>query len=254
MILNTECIDISRFSDAVARVALEERLSEGFSVIAEGSVHKAIKLYVEPRAEKHEVPLLGGVADVYNENGVFEVQTGSFKPLAPKLRRFLPEHKVTIVHPFRVRTRHRWLDRESGEIITPKSAGGSVRSLYSVGRELYAIRDLIGDPNLTVRIIAYECDEYRVLDGWDKTKRRGATLLGRTPTALLGEIELSTLSDYTALIPSALDESFLAKDYMRAVKSRSRYDALNLKLLEFLGLIERVGKQGNAYIYRRTTV
>lgn len=250
MKLNCDCIDVSRFADALARVALMEKLSEGFTVYSEGSVHKAIKLYLEPQAERHEVPLCGGVADIYNENGVFEVQTGSTAPLLPKLRRLLPDYKVTLVHPFPIRTAHRWLDRESGEISAPKGKGGS-RSPYSVGRVLYPLRELIGKPGFSVLILAYECDEYRVLDGWDKSRRRGATLLGKIPTRLVGELRLTDIEEYKALLPDTLGDTFTAKDYMRAIKSRSRYDAVNLKLLSELGIIELAGKQGRAFLYKR---
>lgn len=243
-------IDLPRFLEAARRVALEERLSEGFSVYAERAVHKTFKLYVEPNAAAHEVPVLGSVADIMNADGITEVQTGSFAPLLPKLRRLLPEYRVTLLHPFPLRTAHRWLDRESGEITSPKGRG-SARSPYSVARELYRIRELIGNENLTVRILAYECEEFRALDGWDMTKKRGATLLGKLPTCLVGELVLRQREDYLAFLPEGLDSPFTQKDFMKASHSRSRYDAVCVRLLEHLGIVRCTGKRGRAYLYER---
>ena len=234
MQLLTDGIDQVAFAAARERVALEERLSEGFSVYAERAVHKTFKLYLEPRAEYHEVPVMGSVADIFNEQGITEVQTGSFAPLLPKLRRLLPHYRVTLVHPFAIHTAHRWLDPETGEITSPASRG-TQRSLYSVGRELYSLRELIDRAGLEIVVIAYDCEEFRRLDGWDKTKKRGATLLGKLPTRLEGELRLKAREDYRVFLPERLPECFTRAEYLRAIKSRSRYDGVNIKLLEHLG-------------------
>ena len=248
MQLITEGIDNARFAEAARRVAMEEKISDGFSVYAERAVHKTVKLYLEPRAERHEIPLLGGVADIFGDDEVIEVQTGAFTPLLPKLRRFLPHYKVTLVHPYAIHTVHKWLDPETGEISSPK-ARGSARTLYSVCRELYGIRELIGNENLRVVILAYECEEFRKLDGWDKSHKRGATLLAKMPTRLVGELRLYTAEDYREFLPEGLPQRFTRKEYMKLIKSRSRYDGVCLKLLESLGIIRLAGKEGRAHVY-----
>ena len=250
MQLRVDGIDSVRFSDAARRVALDEHISDGFSVYAERAVHKTFKLYLEPRAELHERPYLGSVADILNESGAIEVQTGSFAPLLPKLRKFLKEGRVTLVHPFAIHTAHRWLNPETGEISEPSSRGTS-RSPYSVGRELYRIRELIGNEDLTVRIIAFDAEEYRRLDGRDKSHKRGATLLAKLPLRIVGYIDLCSPEDYRVFLPDSLPTQFTRREYLRAIKSRSRYDGVNLKLLEHLGMISLVGKRGRAFLYER---
>lgn len=239
-----------QFDMARKRVISEEHTSDGFTVLAERAVHKMIKLYLEPRVEYHEVPTLGSVADICNESGITEVQTGSFAPLIPKLKKFLPETGVTLVHPLIALTRHRWLSRETGEISAPKR-GGRPKTLHSIAFELYKIREFLTHKNFTLRVIFLECEEFRALDGWDRTRKRGATLIEKLPTKILDDITLTSREDYRILLPDTLGERFLAKDYMRAIKSRSRYDIYNLKLLSELQFITRTGKSGNAYIYTR---
>lgn len=248
--LDRENIDSKAFAEAARRVALEEKISDGFSVYAERAVHKTFKLYLEPRAECHEVPLMGSVCDILNERGVTEVQTGSLAPLIPKLRRLIKEHKVTLVHPFAIHTRHRWLDRATGEITEP-GRRGTERTIHSVAKDLYAIRELIENENLTVVILAYECEEFRALDGRGRDRKRGATLLGKHPVRLLGELKLSSREDYLEFLPDALGEQFTMAEYLKAIKGRSRYDTLALKLLMHLGFVRQIGKRGRAFLYER---
>lgn len=251
IVIKTDGIDVSRFGDAMRRVAMEEKLSEGFSVYSEGAVHKAVKLYVDPDPDHHEVPLLGSIVDVFNESGVTEVQTGSFTPLLPKLRKLLDKYPVTVLHPFPIRTAHRWLDKETGEMSTPKNKGRH-KSPYSVAAAVFGIRELIGHPNLKIRILAYEREEFRALDGRGKTRKRGATMLGRLPTRLVGEYSFAAVSDIRDFIPEGLSKTFTQKEYLKAIKSHSRYDTIAIKLLEYFGVVRKIGKQGRAYLYEIT--
>ena len=237
------------FDLACSRVLAGEELSDGFTVYNEQFIHKAVKLYLDPDPSHHEYPLMGGVADVFSDGEIYEVQTGSFAPLLPKLRRFLSEYKVTLVHPLISLTHHRWLDRDSGEISPPPRRSGKPKGLHSLGFELFKIRELIEHPNFSLRVIFLECDEFRVLDGWDKSKKRGATLLGKIPLGIIDEITLKGRDAYKMLLPDTLGKSFLAKDYMRAIGSRSRYDVYSLRLLTELGFVKRAAKVGNAYLY-----
>ena len=236
------------FDLASMRVLAGEQLSDGFTVYNEQFIHKAVKLYIDPAPAHHEYKLVRGVADVFKDGTVYEVQTGSFAPLLPKLRRLLPEYKVTLVHPLISLTHRRWLDKASGEISERPKRRGRARTLHSLGFELYKIRELIGYPNFSLRVIYLECDEFRALDGWDKTKKRGATLLGRIPLEVIDEQIYASPEDYKCLLPTTLASPFSAKDYLREIKSRSRYDTYALRLLCELGFVKRE-KQGKAYVY-----
>ena len=245
------CIDQVAFSRAMERVTMGERLSEGFSVYRESYVHKAVKLYLEPNEELHEISLLGSVADIFDGHTVTEVQTGAFAPLLPKLKKLLRSYPVHLVHPFPLITHKRWQHTETGEITIPGRAG-PMKNLYSVARNIYALRDLIPSDDLTVTVLAYECDEYRLLDGYGKDKKRRATLLGKIPTRLVGAISFTSREDYSAFIPDGLPSRFTASDFLRLIKSRSRYDVMALKLLLHLGYVRDSGKQGRATLYELT--
>jgi hypothetical protein len=244
-------VDQVAFARAMERVTMGERLSEGFSVYQESYVHKAIKLYLEPNEAHHEVPLLGSVADIFDGDTVTEVQTGSFAPLLPKLEKLVRSYPVRLVHPFPVYTNKKWQNRETGEIILPKRSS-PMKSIFSAARNIYTVRKLIPSDNLTVTLIGYECDEYRLLDGYGKDKKHRATLLGKIPTRLIGSISFATREDYLAFLPDGLPSRFTASDFLKLIGSRSRYDVMALKLLLHLGYIGEIGKQGRARLYELT--
>ena len=88
-----------RFSEAYARVIGEKCADTGIGTLGEKAIHKTLKLYYEPDESKHEIEVLGSVADVLSENGIIEVQSSNFKYLVPKLEKFLPQYPVTVVYP-----------------------------------------------------------------------------------------------------------------------------------------------------------
>ena len=68
-------MDEVRFRAAVARALLRHR--EGIGMLGEKSLHSALKYYYEPDETKHEIAFEGFFADIMNEDGITEIQTGS---------------------------------------------------------------------------------------------------------------------------------------------------------------------------------
>jgi len=71
---------------------------------------------------------------------------------------------------------------------------------------------------------------------------------------LLAEIPLNNTNDYIALLPESLPESFTGRDFAKAAKIRPRAAQMALHILYYAGAVERVGKQGNAFVYRRSGI
>lgn len=224
--------------------------SGGIGTLSEKLLHKTLKLYFEPDENNHEIEYLGSVADVKSPGGIIEIQTRSFDKLLPKLKKFLPELPVTVVHPIIKEKSIAWLNKETGECENPRKS--TRRGLPSDALfELSKIREVLRDKNLRVLLVFINATEYRMLDGWDANKKRGATKLERIPTELVEIISLESISDYVRLIPEALKEEFYAKDFDRAARLRGRRASFSLKLLLELGLLTREKGSGRAYLYRR---
>ena len=240
----TDSVDNAAFDrarDTVISQIVEQ--GGGIGTLGEKTVHKILKLYYEPRREYHEVECLGSIADIMNERGIIEVQTGGLSPLIPKLRRFLPHYPVELVHPVLCEKRIKWIGADGA--ITSSGRRVKSKGIYSCGYELFKLAPLLNDQNLTVTLLLLGVDDYR------RPRSRGkSSAVDRVPTEIIGSVSLRCVEDYWVFLPNELGKEFTAEDFEKAIKSRSRYDYYCLRLLCELGLLERE-RRGRGYIYRR---
>ena len=239
--------DSVRFACAIARVTGTEEKS-GIGTLSEKPLHKILKYYFEPDESKHEIKIFDSVADVFDGNEIFEIQTGGFLPLVKKLKKFLPEYRVTLVHPIIAEKNLIWIDKETGEMSEPKKS--PKRGRYTdVLSELYQLSEIFPQEKLTVKLLLLSADEYKYLDGCGESKKQKATKIARLPKRLLGEYDLKTVSDVAEMLPP-LPTPFTAKDFSKTLVIRGRRSYYALKVLCSLGIAEKVGKDKNAFLYR----
>ena len=239
------------FKRAISQVIGESVSTVGVGGLSEKSVHKILKLTLEPDTSKHEVKFLGSVADVMNEDGIFEIQSKSPYRLEKKIEKFLPHTKVTLVLPLFREKYIRWIDTESGEITEPKKSPKK-EDVYTALNALCPIARFIFHPNFRLKLIFLSADEYKRLDGWDKTKKRGSSKADKIPSKILEVIDISSPEDYLKYLPDELSEEFLAKDFQKAIKRPSRFTYFVIKFFVNLGYVEAVGKEGRAIVYKKT--
>lgn len=239
--------DEGRFREVVKLVLAEQSLDSGIGTLSEKAMHRTIKLYIEPRADRHEVAVGDYVADVLNERGIFEIQTGELSVLRPKLEKFLTQYPVTVVHPIPLKWRVKWVDAVSGDITsTGRQITGN--GIYSAGYGLFKLRDILLREGFSVLLLTLSVDEYR--KRIEKRRCGEIRRIERIPRELLGCTVLKCKEDYLAFLPDCLGDSFTCAEYLKGIRARSRYDQYCLRLLCELGLLERE-KDGKRYIYRR---
>ena len=238
------------FASARSLVLGEGIMWEGIGALSEKSLHKIIKLYFEPRREMHEISYLGSVTDIKNEGGIIEVQTRGYEKLLPRLKKFLPTDKVTVICPLAYVKYMRWLNTETGEMSerrkSPKSEG-----VYDALRLLFGIREVIPDNNLEIRLLFLEVDDFRSLNGCGKDKKKRSTRIERLPNKIMYDVCLHSLEDYVSLVPDSLGDSFTVADFSKAIKRTTRFTFYVLKALESIGAIYESGKIGRARAYSR---
>ena len=107
----------------------------------------------------------------------------------------------------------------------------------------------LGDPRFCVLFPFLTLDEYRLLDGWGRDKRRGSHRYELFPLALEDTLILSQKEDYLALFPTDLPSPFTAKTFgaHTRLKGYALYDAL--AVFEGLGAVRRCGKEGRATLF-----
>lgn len=221
----------------------------GIGTLQEKTVHGILKDYYAPRKEMQEIPVNGYVADIFTGKEIIEIQTANFNKMRDKLDKFLPDYPVTIVYPIPHIKWIGWIDEETGSCSALRKS--PVRgTVYKAFYELYKIKQYLSDKNLHFCFPLLDLEEYRLLNGWSRDKKRGSCRYDRIPVSMVNEIHIDRIEDYMQLIPYELKEPFTVPDFARAAKIRKEEAGKVLHILNYLQVIERSGSQGRLYAYR----
>lgn len=219
----------------------------------ESDLHKALKFrYAGPDGET-EVTRGSYVCDGISGNGeIIEVQTGSFGPLKEKIKALAAVSPVRIVHPVIISKYIECLDSRGSLLHRRKSPRhGSEWDLF---KALVYAPDLPALPALTIELVLLDISECRVRDGQGSWRRRGDRITGKKITAWHKTLELRNLRDYERFLPFKKGERFTAKSLGEKAGIRAELARKTLYVLTRLGLAEKAGKTGNAWIYVRKYV
>lgn len=240
--------DQQRFEQAKNKIIGIDRQRLGIGTLSEKTVHAILKNYYEPDEDRQEIPIENYVADIYADEEIIEIQTRQFDKLRDKLKTFLPLYPVTIVYPIPREKWLIWIDEESGELST-KRKSPKKGNAYMIFPELYKIKMFLKEENLRIRPVLLDMEEYRLLNGWSRDKKKGSSRFDRIPTELIEEVEINCLQDYMQFVPYELPEQFTTKDFAKAAHITTALAQTTLNILYHVGVVERVGKQGKAYLY-----
>lgn len=237
--------DRGRFEKALEKAKESLNKRSGIGTLNEKCIHAALKNYFSNDYDQ-EAKIGSFYADIVTENGIFEIQTRNFNKLNKKLEVMLSVCHVTVVYPYEKRTRVITASDTNGEVLRE---GGfrTNNSLTEFFLELYRIKSFLTDPNLSICIA--ELDVERVNYVSEKTgKRRKRGAYTKTPLSLRREIYLEKPEDYFALLPEELPKEFTVKELQGYIKATDV--KLMLEILLYLGIVDKVGKRGNAEVYR----
>ncbi len=241
--------DNSRFEDARRYVLEDGGRGEDIGRLSEKSLHRILKYYIEPDEKYHELRCGKKIADIRNSDGIYEIQTRSTEKLNSKLSVFLPEYTVTVVLPLAEKKQISWINIATGEISAPRKSPKK-ESVYDAIFELYKIKKHIQHENLKIKLLFLDVTEYRYLNGFDKTGKRGSTRCERLPNRIISEIDISGTKGIASLLSGLPDGEFCAKDLARLSKRSARKNHCILHLLLELGIVSFVRQEGRKYIYR----
>lgn len=238
----------ARYEYALRQVVGKDHVRDGIGTLSEKTVHAVLKYYYDPDGSHHEIVLEKSVADIFTGSEVIEIQTRALYRLKPKLEKFLASWPVTVVYPIPYNKWVCWLDEETGEVVS-KRKSPKKGNPYLAFKELYTIRPFLNNPNLHVRLVMMDMEEYRVLNGWSKDKKRGSQSFDRIPLRLEDEVVLDGQQDYLQLLPLELAKEFTSADFARLAKIPRKLAGTVLLLLSELGLVRRIGKKKNSFVY-----
>ena len=243
-------MDKIRFEQAKAKIIGKDRQRLQIGTLSEKTVHAVVKNYYEPDEDKQEIPIEGMYADIFTGNEIIEIQTGSFDQVRKKLDRFLPEYPVTVVLPIPDTKWLIWIDEETGELSTPRKSPKK-GSEYSAFKELYKIKPYLKKEGLTIVLLFLDMEEYRLLNGWSKDKKKGSSRYDRIPVQITKEVCFKQSRDYEILLPNTLVGEFTSSEFAKAVKINARQANLVLNILLYMDVVKRTGKRGKAFVYEK---
>lgn len=244
-------MDQQLFHRICDEIISREQGLNGIGTLGEKTVHSVLKNYYETNILNHEIKIDGFVADIFNGHEIIEIQTASFDRLRKKIPVFLNRYPLTIVYPIPYIKWIRWVSPQTGEITAPRKSPKK-GTPYIIFPELYKIKTYLNMPNLRIKIVLLNMEEYRFLDGWSEDKKKGSTRCDRIPIDLVDEVYISKQCDYKLLIPESLGDEFTSTDYHKASGLSKRVSSIALHVLNYVGSVERTGKKGRSFLYRRT--
>ena len=217
--------------------------------LGEKPLHAALKGWYAAPGDLVEHPVDGFVIDLVRGDQLIEIQTRSFSSMARKLATLLElGHRVLVVHPVAWETTLVKVDPD-GEVTRRRSPKrGSTVDLFA---ELVSLARLLDRPGLTFEVVLVRQEELRTFDATRAWRRRGWVVEERRLVEVCDRVELASADDLGALLPGGLPEEFTTADLAEALGRPRRLAQQMAYCLRHAGVVEVVGRQGNAHLHRR---
>ena len=240
--------DTEAFEAAKKKIIGVDRQRIGIGTLSEKTIHAILKNYYQPDEDKQEMPIENFVADIYSDGEIIEIQTRQFNRMRDKLKAFLPLYPVTIVYPIPREKWLVWIDEESGEL-SKKRKSPVKGNPYMAFPELYKIKMFLKEPNLRLKFVFLDMEEYKLLNGWSRDRKKGSSRYDRIPTELVEEIDINCIRDYMQFVPYELEGEFTSKEFAKAAHISVSLAQTVLNILYYVGTVTRTGKRGNQILY-----
>lgn len=240
--------DKEAFERARIKVVNSTRQQLGIGTLSEKAVHAVLKNYYDPNEDHQEIPIDNYVADIYAYGQITEIQTRQLGRLRDKLKTFLPQYQVTVVHPIILEKYLICTDKKTG-LLAKKRKSPKKQTVYDAFPEFYQIRMFLKDPNLKLKLALINLEEYRLVNYGDWDISRASSTFDQVPSALVEEVEINCLQDYMQFVPSELVGPFNSRTFAKAAKISIELSQKVLNVLYNVGILTRVGKEGNLYLY-----
>lgn len=240
--------------EAYLKATAFEATEQIIGIQQEKILHRTLKYYLCNNDAYHEIKIKKSekgilYADICIDNNIYEIQTRSFNKLRDKLEEFLKDYKVTIVHPIAYK-KNIYKIEETGVISGPKKSPKTGR-VFDAFKEVYKIKTFLNHPNLSLKFILLEMDEYRTVVEKKHVRSSGYIREKQIPKKIEAIYDFNSKIDYIRFLDSLnLDSEFTSLELKKAAKVNKNLATLSLNILTYLEVVERIGKKGNSYIYK----
>lgn len=217
----------------------------------EAPLHAALKQWCAEPGARLEVKLAGYVIDIVQPDGLLvEIQTRSFSSMKRKLYKLTEDHPVRLVYPV---ARDKWIVKPSrlpgqkaGRRQSPKH--GTVAHVFT---ELVSFPGLMAHPNFSLVVLLTQQEEIQRYDGKRGWRRKGWVVDRRRLLDVVEQHLFHSPADLANLLPADLAAPFTTATLAKQMRIPRRLAQQTCYCLREMGVLERVGKKGNAHLYRR---
>ncbi len=225
---------------------MKSKNSNGIGTLREKSLHAELKRYYQEEGDAIEEIVDGYHIDIKRGAQLIEIQTKNFSALKKKLEFLLETHPVLLVHPIAER---KWIVKRNkkGETISRRKSPkrGRYEDIFT---ELIRIPKLASHAHLSVEILLVEIEEIWLDDGKGSWRRGKWSILDRKLLDIKGKLRLSKNRDYLGMLPNALSRPFTIKALSKELRMPINLARKMCYSLRKMGLLDIVGKVGNAHI------
>lgn len=246
-----------------SKITLEEAYNKAIStdpieqtigIQKEKVLHKTMKYFLSFNEANHEIKISKtnkGIlyADVKIDNTIYEIQTRSFNALRNKLDEFLINYTVVIVHPIAYHKKLFILNDKYELVNTRKSPKkGNPLEIF---KELYKIKNYLSNPNLKIKIVLLDMDEYKVQKEKKHYRSSGYERIVQIPKRLEKIVDLYNKEDFKNLLKEYnLPFEFTSNIFSKCTRLNKKYSIVALNVLTHLEIVKRVSKIKNNYLYQ----
>ena len=217
-------------------------------LLNEGPLHAALKAAYTANGGAEEVPVESFVADAVRGGVMYEIQTGSFSGLQRKMSALVEVGPVVLVHPLARTTRIVKVD-DSGELSKPRKSPKREQLVHIVN-ELVYLPTLLNHPNFSVEAVLVDVEELRAFDPAKRRRRGGWRVVEKRLVEMVGGVRLRAMADLYDFLEDELPEVFGTRQLAAALQQPLHIAQKMAYCLRHAGVVEIVGKEGNALQYR----
>ncbi len=226
-------------------------------ILAERSLHAALKQWYAQVGDETEVPLEGFHIDLVRDDLLIEIQTRNFYALKRKLPKLLENHRLRLVHPIAA---EKWLVRVAADGVTEISRRRSPKrgTFEDIFDELVHVPTLLTHPNFSLDILLIRQEEIRRVRGtrekpakrtrfprdWDRHDHRLLEVLG-------SRLILSR-EDLRGFLPIDLPSPFTNRELARMLGNNYPRAQSMTYVMRQIGILDVVGKRGRSILYAPT--
>lgn len=209
----------------------------------EKAIHHHAKMVVSNgNVDLQEIRVGNYIADIKIGNDIKEIQTTNFKNLVRKIKFYISQgYNVEVIYPLINKSQIIYMNRVTG-YEDYRGKKHTYKTKYDALKEMYWLEQFIDNDSFSLRILLYEVQDYRYSDNKQK--------INKYPASIIEEVLIQNSNDLWKFIPNTLNKKFLAKEFKREAKTRSKYYHQYLHLLENFGVVSTIGKQGHAVVWQ----